>query len=202
MAKKTDAFFDFDMTKFLADMRVPGMPAGAAVPGLDLNAVADYQKRNIEAVSTANKLAFESLQAMMRRQGELARQMMDDMNAAASRLSSVQDVRGRLECQVELVREALERASAVSREMTDMAANANADVAGVLNDRLMSAFDELRDVLHALPEVNPILGDAALRAQVATSAADAEKKPAAAKPAAAKPAAAKPAASPAAQAAQ
>lgn len=181
MAKKTDGIFDLDLTKMFSELRMPGV---------DLNALADYQKRNIEALTAANKVAIDGMQAIMRRQGELARQLMDDSAAAASRLASVPDVRGRMECQVALVKEAIERASAVAREMADMMTNSNAEVTEVLNARLTAALDEVRDALHALPASNPLMGDALLRAQVATSAADAEQKPAA-KAAAPRPAAAK-----------
>lgn len=193
MAKQTETFFDFDMTRFLSDLRIPGLgdkvPALPVLPGAE--ALADAQKRNLETLAAANKLALDGMQAILRRQGEIVRGAFEDASAMAGRMSSTADVPQRLAVQAEVMKDSFERTTANIRELAEMVATSNAEVVDMLNRRVFEAFDELADVLRK----QPTLGDAGLRATVAESAAAAAKPtPAAAKPA---PAAAKPAPAPA-----
>ena len=56
--------FDFDVTKIFADFRFHPF---------DVEAAWAAQRRNIEALSQANQLAIESMQAVAKRQIELTR---------------------------------------------------------------------------------------------------------------------------------
>ncbi len=62
----------FDVTKIMGDFRVPG---------IDLEAAVASQRKNIEALTQANQLAVEGVQALMRRQVEITRQAMEDFSA-------------------------------------------------------------------------------------------------------------------------
>lgn len=207
MAKKTDSIFDFDMTRFLSDLRIPGLTDAApamAMPTLPgAEALADAQKRNLETLAAANKLALDGMQAILRRQGEIVRGAIEDASAMAGRMTSTADLQQRLALQTEAMKDSFERTTANIRELAEMVSTSNTEVVDLLNRRVFEAFDELADVLRTAPS----LSDAGLRASVADSAvaaakpaapeakapeAKAEAKPAAAPaPAASKPAAAK-----------
>src|SRR5713226_3824964 len=62
----------FDVTKVMGDFRVPG---------IDIEAAISSQRKNIEALTQANQLAVEGVQALMRRQVEITRQAMEDFSA-------------------------------------------------------------------------------------------------------------------------
>ena len=57
------------------------------MPNIDLEAVAQTQRRNIEALTQANQLALEGTQAWIRRNMELARQGMEELQAMVSSAS-------------------------------------------------------------------------------------------------------------------
>lgn len=207
MAAKSSTGFDFDMTRFLSDLRLPAMPPMPAMPGFE--GLAQAQKRNMDALGAANKLALEGMQAILRRQGEIARQVVDSASDAADRLTHAQDPAARAACQIELIQEAMDQMANNLRELSELAGNSGAEVSGVFQRRMSEALDEMGEILKTLPEavpamtnpalMNPLLGDAALRAEVATSAAKekaaketaAEPAPESATPPAAKAAAAK-----------
>ena len=65
-------FFDFDVTKMFADFRFRPF---------DVEAMWAAQRRNIEALSQANQLAMESVQAVARRQIELTRETFEGFSA-------------------------------------------------------------------------------------------------------------------------
>src|ERR1700746_599725 len=66
------SFFDFDVAKMMGDFRFRPF---------DVEAMMACQRRNIEALSQANQLTVEAVQAVARRQIEIARQTLEDMSA-------------------------------------------------------------------------------------------------------------------------
>lgn len=177
MAKQSDTIFNFDMSRFLSDLRIPGLSGQSAtqmpVPGLNVDAFASAQQRNLETLSACNKLALDGFQAIMRRQAELMRSAFEDASDVAGRMSSTTDMQQRMAFQTEVAKEAFERAAANVRELTELATNSNAEVMELLNRRVVEAFDEMGDAIRN----QPVLGDAALRATVAESAAAASEAP-------------------------
>src|SRR5439155_3075072 len=65
-------FFDFDMTKLFSDFRFRPF---------DVEALWAAQRRNLEALSQANQLAVEGVQAMTRRQIELTRETFEGLSS-------------------------------------------------------------------------------------------------------------------------
>jgi hypothetical protein len=53
---------NFDFTKLMKDFKLPGV---------DLATIMDREKKNIEALTEANRVAFESWQALVQRQAEI-----------------------------------------------------------------------------------------------------------------------------------
>src|ERR1700739_2857929 len=71
-AQSRPSFFDFDVTKMMADFRFRPF---------DVEALMACQRRNLEALTQANQLTVEAVQAVARRQIEIARQTLEDMSA-------------------------------------------------------------------------------------------------------------------------
>ena len=68
-SKKTaNPFLDIDFTKFIADINVPGV---------DVNEVVAFQRKNVEALTKANKVAFDGFQAVAKRQGEIFKTLLN-----------------------------------------------------------------------------------------------------------------------------
>src|SRR3546814_19756845 len=66
------------------------------LPGFDAQALVAYQKRNLEAVASANKIALEGAQAVIRRQSEIVRKSVEDASKALSDLNDAQAPQDRL----------------------------------------------------------------------------------------------------------
>ncbi|MEW5726422.1 MAG: TIGR01841 family phasin, partial [Pseudomonadota bacterium] len=99
--QQPDQFFDFDVTKLMGDFKVPGV---------DLEALVASQKKNIEALTQANKTAFEGMQALAKRQAELLRQTMEEVTAAGKQMAEPGTAQEKAAKQAEMAKNAFERA--------------------------------------------------------------------------------------------
>ena len=127
----------FDVTKVMGDFRVPG---------IDLEAAVSSQRKNIEALTQANQLAVEGVQALMRRQVEIARQAMEDFSAMFRDLvqpnGSPED---RFAKQAEYSKHAIEKSVSNAKELTELVTKANTEAFNVINKRVTESLDEVRD---------------------------------------------------------
>jgi phasin family protein len=127
----------FDVSKVMSDFRVPG---------IDLEAVAASQRKNLEAFTQANQLAVEGVQAVVRRQVEITRQAMEEFSTMfrdfVQPSGSPED---RLAKQAEYSKQALEKGLTNARELTELMTKANTEAFNVINKRVTESLDEVRD---------------------------------------------------------
>lgn len=138
---RPNPFGDFDFTKMMDPSKLMG---DFKVPGVDVNAVVASQRRNLEALGEANKLALEGMQAVAKRQTEIFRQVMEEASQAMREImtaGSPEDKAGR---QAELVKDAFTRAIANMRELAEMVAKSQGEAFDVINKRVSESLDELK----------------------------------------------------------
>jgi phasin family protein len=139
MADARPSLFDYDVTKFIADFRFRPF---------DLETLMASQRRNIEALSQANQLAIEGLQAVARRQIEIARQAIDDVSALMRDLAVPASAEDRITKNTEYAKQMLEKSVSHSREISQLATKAGTEAADVLRRRACEGLDELRQLAH------------------------------------------------------
>lgn len=128
-------FMDMDLTKMMADFKVPGV---------DVEALLASQRKNIEAVTAANQLAIEGMQAVLRRQAEIMRQTMEEATSMFTEAMSVGAPEDKVAKQADLIKTAFEKTLANMREMAEMVAKSNTEAAEVLSKRVSESLDELK----------------------------------------------------------
>jgi phasin family protein len=131
-------FFETDFTKIFSEFRVPGF---------DIEGLLATQRRNIEAVTAANQLAVEGVQAVLRRQTEIVRQMVEESSSAMRDLMATGAPEQKIAQQTDLVKSAFEKALANLRELTEMVAKSNTEAADVLTKRVGESLTELKSSL-------------------------------------------------------
>ena len=137
MSEARPSFFDFDVTKMMADFRFRPF---------NVEALMACQRRNIEAMSQANQLAVEGLQAVAKRQIEIARQAVEDVSALLRDLAQPTSTDERIAKNTEYAKRMLEKSVNHGREITELAAKAGTEAADVLRKRASEGLDELRDL--------------------------------------------------------
>lgn len=124
-----------DMMRMLADFRMPMMP--------DLEALASAQRRNLEALSQANRVALEGAQAIARRHMEILQQGMGELTQSMQALAT-QDPQSSAGKQAELMKASYEKAVANMKELADLIQKSSEEALSVLNKRFAEAMDEVR----------------------------------------------------------
>jgi phasin family protein len=130
---------DLDMMRMLADFRLPGMP--------DMEALANAQRRNMEAFTAANRVALEGAQAVARRHMEILQASMTEMTEAMKAMGSQEAPQTKAARQAELLKSAYEKAVTNMKELSDLIQKSNAEAVSVLNTRFTEAMDEVKSLV-------------------------------------------------------
>jgi phasin family protein len=128
-------FLNGDVTKLMGDFKLPNV---------DIDSVMAVGRRNIEALSEANKLAAEGFQAVARRQAEIVREAVTDFQSTVKDLLANRSAEGLPQRQAELAKKSFEAAVANARELAEITSKANAEVFEVINKRFVESIEEIK----------------------------------------------------------
>ena len=126
-----------DVTKILEQFKLPG---------IDLQAIMEARRKDVEALTQANQIAYENMQALARREAEILQQTMAEWQGAMAGMAgkSPQEMAAR---GTELASQAFGRALSNMRELAEMASKSQAQTYEVLNRRFQENLDELRKLM-------------------------------------------------------
>lgn len=133
---------DMDVFKMFSDFKMPAMPA---MP--DMEAVTAAQRKNIEALSAANRIALEGAQAVARRHMEILQQSVTEMTDAMKSLASAEAPQDKAARQAEFAKSTYEKAVANLQELADLIQRSNSEAVGLLNKRFTEAMDEVKSLV-------------------------------------------------------
>jgi phasin family protein len=119
---------NFDFTKLMKDFKLPGV---------DLAAIMDRERKNIEALTEANRVAFEGWQALVRRQAEI---LQDSIKRAVDTVQG-EDAGAK---RMDLASHAFETALSNMRELAEMAIKSQKDAFDVIRKRAEEDLAALR----------------------------------------------------------
>lgn len=149
--KNGNPFLNFDMAKVMAEFGPAKMAdefAKAAgkfkMPAMDIDALLDCQRKNVEAITFANKAAAEGVQKVAKRQAEMVTEAFEEITGAMTALGkagSPQDVAAK---QVEIAKAAYESTVANMRELAELVSESNEEAAEAISARVVEALDEIK----------------------------------------------------------
>lgn len=155
MASQTNNPFDFtsllkgyDPQAFLKQMQ--GGLNAYQLPNLDSGAFMESQRKNMEALVSANQDAFAGTQELFKCQSEMLQQAMADATDAAKGLAGSSDPKDLAEKQAELLQAAMEKALANSAELTELVKSSQEAVAKQVNERFLASIQEIKDAIGKL----------------------------------------------------
>jgi phasin family protein len=110
------------------------------LPGVDVGAVVDWQRKDMEALAEANRQAFEGFQALAARRNAILQE------AFAQWQSTLKDSTGpdAMSKGAEAARKGVEQAMANFRELADMEAQSRAKAWKVVQDRMQENMANLQ----------------------------------------------------------
>lgn len=127
------------------EMDVSKAFAGFSFPGFNVESLMASQRKNVEALTQANQLALEGVQALARRQVEIAREAIEEATTLVKELSQPGAPEERLAKNVELAKTTFEKGLANARELAELMAKANSEAFNVITKRVTESFEEIRE---------------------------------------------------------
>jgi len=118
----------FDFTTLMKDFKLPGV---------DLAAIMDREKKNIEALAEANRVAFEGWQALVRRQAEI---LQESIKQAVGTMQGEDAGTKRMD----LATHAFQTAFSNMRELAEMAAKSQKEAFDIIRKRVEDNLAALR----------------------------------------------------------
>ncbi len=153
MAKTPDPFFNFDVTKIMGEFDPTKMAdefakiaAKYKMPGVDMSAIVDSQRKNLEALTAANRVAMEGVQAVAKRQAEILQETMDEVSTVLDKVTKAGSPTDAASTQAEFAKTAFEKALSNMRELAEMVAKSNNEATQAINTRISETLDEIKDM--------------------------------------------------------
>ena len=129
-------FADMDFRKFFAEMTLPALP--------DMETLMGAHRRNMEAMSAANRVALEGAQAVARRHMQIMQQSMSELTDTMRILATTEGAQAKAAKQAEMLKAAYEGAVTNMREQGELIQRSNSEAMGVINKRFAEAMDEVK----------------------------------------------------------
>ena len=119
----------FDFTKLMSQFRLPGV---------DFAALVDRERKNIEALAKANRIAFEGWQRLVRRQAEMLQETMKKVVADAGQEDAIKK-------RADLAKEGFEKALANMRELAEITTQSQKEAFDVVRKRIEENVEDIRN---------------------------------------------------------
>ena len=129
-------FFDTEVGKAFA---------GFTFPTFDVDSVIAAQRKNFDALTQANQVAVDGLQALVKRQVEIASTAIEEASTALKELTAPGGAEEKLAKNAELAKVSYEKALAATRELAELVTKTQDEAFGVLNKRFTESFEEFKD---------------------------------------------------------
>jgi phasin family protein len=135
--KATNPFFDVDFTKFTTDFKMPGV---------DINEMMAFQRKNIEALTKANKVAFDGFQAVAQRQSEIFKTLLDKVSTQGKDFASTSADTPMTSAakQTAAAKTAFEEALVNAKELSGIVTKSQEEALSHLQSRFTESLDELK----------------------------------------------------------
>jgi phasin family protein len=112
------------------------------VPGVDMSAIIESRRKDMEALMAANKATFESMQQIAAKQAEIFAQAMQTVQDGAKTLVQGGAATPDPTQHAELARKAYEKAVGDMGALADMARKAQADAMASITERARQSLQE------------------------------------------------------------
>jgi len=160
MATSNNPFMEFSKMyqQFLTNaMAAPGNPftdfgrmfEQFSVPGVDMAAIVEARRKDIEALTEANRVAYEGMQSLVQRQTEILRRSMEEVQAAAKEMAAAGKPLKPGSMPVDFAQQAFQKAFENMRELAEMATKSQKEAIDIISKRAFQNVEELKTLMRA-----------------------------------------------------
>lgn len=134
----TDFFSQNDFSKLFENYQ--------AIP-FDMKGFLETQRKNIQALSEANQLAMEGLQAIAQRQTEILSQIVEDNSSLAKEIMNEGTPEEKMAKNAKLFKTVYQRTVSNMKELSEIINKSNQDASNVINKRVTATMNEIQSSL-------------------------------------------------------
>lgn len=134
---------NFDFTKMMGNFKMPGV---------DMEAMMAAQRKNVEALTNANRVAAEGMQAVAKRQAEIMAEAMAQVSELSKQMGNVNNPQEMTAKQAEIAQQLFEKALKDMRELAEMMNKANVNAFEVINTRFNESIEEMRQMMSQIAQ--------------------------------------------------
>jgi phasin family protein len=113
------------------------------LPSLDIDALVDWQRRDMEALTEANRQASEGIKALVERRNEILRETLAEWQAAVKDATSAEAISKR----ADVAKQGIEKAIANFRELSEMEAQSRNNAWKIVQERMQENMVNLQKLL-------------------------------------------------------
>ena len=113
------------------------------LPGIDIAAIVESQRKDMEALAEANREAYEGIQALAQRRNEILQESLVQWQEAMKGVTGTDALTKR----AEMASKGVQQAAATFRELAEMEAQSRSKVWKVLQDRFQENLVNLQKLL-------------------------------------------------------
>ncbi|WP_454724793.1 MULTISPECIES: phasin family protein [Cupriavidus] len=136
MATTSNPFTDF--SKMLEQFKLPGV---------DMTSVIEARRKDIDALTEANKVAYQGMQALVQKQTEILSKTMQEIQAAAQQMGTGGSPAEAMAKQGEFVQQGLQKAFNNMRELAEMAQKSQAEALAVITKRAEQNIEDAKNLM-------------------------------------------------------
>ena len=112
-------------------------------PGVDMTSLLEARRKDVEALAEANTLAYEGMQALVRKQTEMLNASAHEIQAAAGRMSGDNPTESMAK-RGAFVQQSLQTAFGNMRELAEMAQKSQTEALAAISKRAEQTMRELK----------------------------------------------------------
>lgn len=113
----------------------------------DMQSFMETQRKNIQAVSEAQQISFDRMQAIVQRQTEIMSQMVEDQSAIAKELLAEGTPEEKISKNADAFKKVYERSVKNMNELAEMLNQSSQEATKVINKRVSATMNEIKSSL-------------------------------------------------------
>lgn len=119
--------------------------SGFKVPNINVNALMDSYKKNLEILGLINKMSVEVLNGIAKLQSTFIKQMMMDYSSVMEKSTKPSDAMTRLS---EITRDSIVKAIGNGKQISDMVVATSNEISDAIAKRFKESVEESKTVVH------------------------------------------------------
>ena len=116
------------------------------LPGIDMSAIVEARRKDVDALVEANKAVYEGMQALASKQTEMFKQAVQDIQNAAKGAAGGLDMRDPAK-QAEVARAAFQKVVDDMKELAEIARKSQADAMASITRRATENMEEFKKMM-------------------------------------------------------